>query len=363
MIPAMDALESAAHRVLRSIPDGLARGEVSAGLYGLGFLGRSALPRLKARGVRLVSCHDANEAMNGTLAEGLPVYATSDLKSTRPEFLIITARHAVKPVSGMLSDLGIPHASYDAWHVASDFAGFRHVHDCILSDDRSKEVLRAVLMTMLTGEKSYCHAVFEKDQYFCLPRFCGAEKEIYVDAGAFVGDSVERFIWTHCGVFSKVYAFEPGPRQFSALKLRTERLTTEWALDSTSIKLINAGLGETDCSTRAGSDNGQATSLAVGHDTQAGGVSVDIVGLDGFLKGERITFLKADVEGMEMALLKGAQSTIRRWKPKISICVYHHPTDIPDIANYLSGLVPDYRFALRHHSPQLMETVLYCWAD
>jgi hypothetical protein len=221
MIPDIDTLESAAHRVLRSIPDGLARGEVSAGLYGLGFLGRSALPRLKARGVRLVSCHDANEALNGTFAEGLPVYAARDLKSTRPDFLIVTARHAVKPVSEMLSGLGIPHVSYDAWHVASDFAGFRRVHDRILSDDRSKEVLRAVLMTMLTGEKDHCHAVFEKDQYFCLPRFCGAEKEIYVDAGAFVGDSTERFIWTHCGVFSKIYAFEPGPRQFSALKVRT----------------------------------------------------------------------------------------------------------------------------------------------
>ena len=66
---------------------------------------------------------------------------------------------------------------------------------------------------------------------------------------------------------------------------------------------------------------------------------------------------------MEMALLKGAQSTIRRDRPKISICVYHYPTDIPDITNYLAALVPEYKFALRHHSPQLMETVLYCWVN
>ena len=64
-----------------------------------------------------------------------------------------------------------------------------------------------------------------------------------------------------------------------------------------------------------------------------------------------------------MALLRGAQATIRRDRPKIAICVYHHPADIPDIAKYLRGLVPDYQFALRHHSPRLMETVLYCWTD
>jgi FkbM family methyltransferase len=361
MIPAMAALESVAENILASVPEGLTRGEIAAGLYGLGFAGRWALPRLRQRGVRLVSCHDANAALSGTTAEGLPVHAACELKSTRPEFLVVTARHAVKSVSAMLSDFGIPHVSYDAWHVASDFAALRHVHDRVLSDERSRAVLRAVVMAMLTGDKENCRAVFEKDQYFCLPRFCGSETEAYVDAGAFVGDSVERFIWAHGGVFSKIHAFEPGPRQFAALKTRALRLISEWALDPGSIDLINAGLGETGSSARAGTGNGQLANLAIGPGID--GVAVDIVSLDDYLSGNRITFLKADVEGMEMTLLKGARETIQRHRPKIAICVYHHPTDITEISRHLSELVPEYRFALRHHSPQLMETVLYCWTD
>jgi FkbM family methyltransferase len=363
MIPNIESLESAASSVLKSIPGELTRGEVTAGLYGLGFLGHWVLPRLKELGVKLVSCYDANEALRGTIVNGLPVYAASDLESVRPEFLFVAARHAVGSVSEVLSGLGIPHVSYDAWHIASNFAAFRYVHDRILRDNRSKEVLRAVLMAMLTGEKIYCATVFEKDQYFCMPRFCGSEQEFYVDAGAFVGDSVERFIWTQNGVFSKIYAFEPGPRQFAALKARTQRLTEEWALDSESIEIVNAGLGEIACSLPARSDNRQMTSLAIHHDSDATGTTVDIVSLDSFLSGAPITFLKADVEGMEMPLLKGAQSTIHRYKPKITICVYHYPTDITEITNYLANLVPNYQFALRHHSPQLMETVLYCWTN
>lgn len=363
MIPDMGTLGSVADSVLKSIPEALRRGEVSAGLYGLGFLGSWALPRLKERGVRLVSCYDANAALQGTFFDGLPVYPASDLKQAAPEFVFVAARHAVIPVSSMLSELGIAHVSYDAWHVASEFSAFRHVHDCVLGDDRSREVLRAVLMTMLTGQKDYCAAVFEKGQYFCLSRFCGSEKEIYVDAGAFVGDSAERFIWTHNGVFSKIYAFEPGHRQFAALQVRSKRLVEEWALDSSSIALINAGLGETDCSISARSNNGQLTNLTIRPDSDDVGMTVDVVRLDTFLKRDRVSFLKADVEGMEMALLRGARSTIRQYKPKIAICVYHYPTDIPDITNFLVELVPDYQFALRHHSPQLMETVLYCWAD
>lgn len=363
MIPTQSNLSSAADRVLKSIPHGLTRGEVATGLYGLGFLGRWVLPQLKEKGVRLVSCYDANTALTGTLIEGLPIHSASELKSAAPDFLFIAARHAVRPVSAMLSGMKIAHASYDAWHVASNLDAFRHVHDRLLGDERSKEVLRAVLMAMLTGDNRYCAAVSEKDQYFCLPPFWGWEREFYVDAGAYVGDSAERFIWTHNGLFSKLYAFEPGSRQFTALKTRFQRLIDEWALDPVSITLANCGLGETDSSVSAASVNGQMTSFAIGQNSGATGTNVDVVSLDRYLNGAPITFLKADVEGMEMALLKGAQATIERCRPKISICVYHYPTDIPDIANYLSELVPNYKFALRHHSPQLMETVLYCWVD
>lgn len=363
MTPTISGLSAAVDQTLKSVPEGVTRGDIPAGLYGLGFLGQWALPRLRDEAIKLVSCYDANEALTSTIYEGLPVYAANDLKFSAPEFLFVTARHALPPVSKMLGRLGIAHVSYDAWVVASNYPAFRHIHDVVLRDERSKEVLRSVMMAMLTGDKEYCAAVFEKDQYFCLPRFCGSEKEIYVDAGSFCGDSVERFVWAQNGVFSKIYAFEPGTRQFAALKARTRRLIEEWALNPTDIEIVNAGLGQNNRQMTAASANGQMTSFALGYGSSATGTTVDINSLDNFLDGKPITFLKADVEGMEMQLLKGAQSTIRRDKPKIAICVYHYPVDIPDITNYLADLVPDYQFALRHHSPQLMETVLYCWTE
>ena len=363
VIPGIDALYSVAAGILRCVPEGLARGVVSTGLYGLGFLGKWALPRLQQDGVKIVACYDANEALNGTVADGVPVYSAGRLKEAPPEFLVVTARHAIAQVSAMLKPLGIAHVSYDAWQVAANFAAFRRVHDDLLSDVRSKEALRAVMMTMLTGQARYCAFVFEKDQYFSLPKFCGSEKESFVDAGAFVGDTVERFVSAQSGIFSRIYAFEPGRRQFAALQARSERLIREWALQPDSIELINAGLGGNDGYVFATSDSGQLTSLAMFSHGGAGAEAVKVLGLDNFLGGRQVSFLKADVEGMEMALLKGARASIRQLRPKIAICVYHYPTDIPDIANYLAELVPDYRFALRHHSPQLMETVLYCWVD
>ena len=146
------------------------------------------------------------------------------------------------------------------------------------------------------------------------------------------------------------------------MRTRVDRLKTEWAINSDGIEIVKAGLGESDEESRA-SAGGPLTGLAIGHTTGAESCAVSTVTLDSFLKGGRITFLKADVEGMEMALLRGARSTIQRYKPKIGISVYHYSADIPVISLYLRELVPEYKFALRHHSPLLMETVLYCWTE
>ena len=47
---------------------------------GSGF-GRWALPRLKAQGVRMESCHDGNAALRGRCVDGVPVRHASELKT------------------------------------------------------------------------------------------------------------------------------------------------------------------------------------------------------------------------------------------------------------------------------------------
>lgn len=75
--------------------------------------------------------------------------------------------------------------------------------------------------------------------------------------------------------------------------------------------------------------------------------------------GDKVTFIKMDVEGSELESLKGAKNTILRDKPKLAICIYHKPEDMVTIPLYIKELVPEYKLYVRHHSNSWAETVLY----
>lgn len=57
----------------------------------------------------------------------------------------------------------------------------------------------------------------------------------------------------------------------------------------------------------------------------------------------KIDFIKVDVEGMERDLLIGAEETIKRFKPKIAICIYHRPDDPEVIEGIIKKFVPTYK--------------------
>lgn len=57
---------------------------------------------------------------------------------------------------------------------------------------------------------------------------------------------------------------------------------------------------------------------------------------------EKITYLKADIEGFEYEMLKGAVNTIKRNKPKIAIATYHIENNTRDIIDLVLSYVPEY---------------------
>ena len=93
--------------------------------------------------------------------------------------------------------------------------------------------------------------------------------------------------------------------------------------------------------------------------TSQGDNKIEVISIDEMLQGDKATYIKMDIEGAEMAALLGAQNTIRKYKPKLAICIYHKPDDLWKIPTYILKEYPWYKIYIRHYSYDIFETVLY----
>jgi FkbM family methyltransferase len=66
-----------------------------------------------------------------------------------------------------------------------------------------------------------------------------------------------------------------------------------------------------------------------------------------FNKGQKITYLKADIEGFEAEMLKGAEQTIKANKPKIAITTYHTQNNPDEIIALIKSFVPEYHYYVK----------------
>lgn len=351
---------AAAATMEASFADGVA-------IYGAGFVGTWACSYLQSIGAKVSKFVDRDPRKAGREINGVPIVGPTSEDLASVPAMFIAARHAVREVERDMAQHKLATMSFDGYFVLRNYARLAAVRDRFMADERSVEVFNALLMSMLTGDIAPCLAVMEKDMYFCLPEFSGNFDETFVDAGAFVGDTVERFIWENLGTFHHLHAFEPGHRQFKALQHRVQRLALEWAFDPASVSLVRAGLSDKPGRMACTFLNDSPLRHGLSDMEPAAGAKEDdettsqVLTLDAYLDGRPVSFLKADVEGMEMELLRGAEQTIRKYRPKMTLCVYHYPSHLYEVAEYVRSLVPEYKFSLRQHAPLFGDFVLYCW--
>lgn len=75
-----------------------------------------------------------------------------------------------------------------------------------------------------------------------------------------------------------------------------------------------------------------------------------IITLDSYVREKNlpsVDLIKLDVEGAELDVLKGAATTIARFKPILALSVYHKVDDFWTLMNFVKSIRPDYEFALR----------------
>lgn len=220
-----------------------------------------------------------------------------------------------------------------------------------LEDYRSKYLLYAILHNWYCYDFVSLQKVIENtfSHYLDLDILPSLHDEVFVDLGAYTGDTVFSFFDTlGADSFSKVYAYEMSLDSVNILNSKLQNYSNIVVRQCAVSNFVGKG------SILENNESASANVLTSGED-------ILITTLDEDIK-EKITLLKMDIEGSEKNALYGAKRHIIEDKPKLMISVYHGFSDLLDIWNLLREWNPDYKFYLRYYGGPIFPTEIVLYA-
>ncbi len=194
---------------------------------------------------------------------------------------------------------------------------------------------------------------FVVEQYRCRRANIGVRPgDVVVDGGACWGDTSLYF----AREAERVFAYECMPFN-QAIFRRNMELNRKLA---EKIELVDAALWRSSGETLVFSVDGSASRA-----NSTTGLPVKTHTIDDLVAEKhlgRVDFIKMDIEGAEFNALAGAERTIRQFKPRLAICVYHSLEDFVRIPKWIAGLGLGYRLYLDHFTIYQEESIVFAEA-
>jgi FkbM family methyltransferase len=194
----------------------------------------------------------------------------------------------------------------------------------------------------------YRQYYFERDGV----RIAPAPGDHVIDAGGCFGDTALGFA-DAVGERGHVYVFDPLPKHCSIMR---EAVAMNPTL-APRVSIFSLGLSDrvNDVAPLAASATINPGARIVMDEVPT--TTIDEIAARAPLA--RLEFIKMDIEGSELSALHGAEASIRRWRPKLAISLYHRAEDFFSIPLWIDSLGVGYRFFLDHYSIHHEETVLF----
>lgn len=222
-----------------------------------------------------------------------------------------------------------------------------------LNDYRSKKILCSILYYWITLNDKKVQILKDDfySQYFDLDLIKCDKSEVFVDIGSYTGDTIWEYIKNYSATnYKKIYCYEIVPTNIKYLKENIKRLNLK------NVIIKEKGVSNQNIKMYINDDE---VSSIIKLD-EKGAIEIETVKIDKDIKGP-ITFIKMDIEGDELKALEGMKNKIRKYKPKLAICVYHNNDHLWKIPKLIYELNPHYKFYLRYYGGPILPTeyVLY----
>jgi len=344
-------------------------------IYGAGKLGQKIAAGFKAEGKSIEAFIDSNRKRWGTSIDGVEVLELRNAANRFSDCLAVVAvwnvggtttyehiepmlRHhgfaAVAPGINALRlypDRFLPHWKIDA--AAGVLTAKSEILDAfnLWSDARSRDLFVDHVEYLLSPTHvSWRNTASVEDQYFIDSIIRLSNQEAFVDCGAYDGDSGRAFLRKCHDRFKRLTCFEPDPHNFVKITGWRDSLAADVAQ---KVDLVEACVAAENGEVTI--DPSGTTGSTIG---EAGTHRVRSVRLDDALTVAP-TFIKYDIEGFEPYALAGTEATIRKHRPKVAICVYHHQNHLWKLPLQLSAIAENYSFHLEQHGVGTSDTVCY----
>lgn len=221
-----------------------------------------------------------------------------------------------------------------------------------LKDYKSKYVLFAILndfynfdFVNLKNATEYCFK-----HYFDLNLIPKLKENVFVDVGAYVGDTVLDYVESYGKEsFQKIYCYEICQENIDKMKINLKNFD--------NIEIKRKAVSDKKGKLKFDLDN----DISSNHISPGGKIEVEGVALDEDIK-EKISMVKMDIEGSEMKALAGMKEHIKNDTPILLISVYHNNTDLVEIPKYIRSLNGNYDYYLRYYGGCVYATEIVLFA-
>ena len=184
-----------------------------------------------------------------------------------------------------------------------------------------------------------------------------AEKgDTVLDLGGCWGDTAHYFA-SKIGSEGKVYSFEFIPENIRLFKKNLE-LNPNLKNNITIVEHPVTDVSDIEVYYK---DNGPGSIIKSEPFNEQTG-STKTICIDDFVERynvEKVDFIKMDIEGAEPMALKGAIKTIKKFRPKLAIAIYHGLDDFTNIPNWILNLDMGYEIFIGHYTIHAEETICF----
>ena len=328
----------------------LKEAELSIVLYGMGNGADKLIAVLQTNGLEVADFFASDGFVRGHSFHGKKVLTFNEILDKYEDFIVLLSFGSSLPeLLNRFEELSkrckffVPELpiSGDILFTGAYYDSIRPQIDDVrglLEDERSKEVLDAIVEYRLSGKIApLLRTTDSREEVFRILR--PAQYRSYLDLGAYNGDTIRELLY-YQPALERIYALEPDRRSFRKLGESAEKDGFASILTA-----LQAGAWECDGTLYVSDEGSRNSHLSMTPSDKSKATLVRSP--DSFLNGTHVDYIKYDVEGAEREALLGSAQTIAACHPDLAISLYHRAEDIWKLPLLLHEMEPRYRLYLR----------------